>query len=217
MKTRCAPGGSSPLARGTYVRWLHWCFCSRLIPARAGNMSLKSNSCLRSPAHPRSRGEHSHAWVMWPGWSGSSPLARGTSLQLREATAGGRLIPARAGNMRDDDGTVNDEAAHPRSRGEHNNVNDDFLYNRGSSPLARGTWACRSGTWRITRLIPARAGNIPTRRRCSVRRPAHPRSRGEHKGLLTSGWSGSGSSPLARGTYLLTWGFIPYISKIESL
>ena len=26
-----------------------------------------------------------------------------------------------------------------------------------------------------------------------------------------------GSSPLARGTHLLTWDFTPYISKIESL
>ena len=35
--------------------------------------------------------------------------------------------------------------------------------------------------------------------------------------MAVDGYYTAGSSPLARGTYLLTWGFTPYISKIESL
>ena len=46
---------------------------------------------------------------------------------------------------------------------------------------------------------------------------AHPRSRGEHEDPGAFSTYEVGSSPLARGTHLLTWGFTPYISKIESL
>ena len=49
-------------------------------------------------------------------------------------------------------------------------------------------------------LIPARAGNTRLRCRSCRRGWAHPRSRGEHCGLLGLLFVGLGSSPLARGT-----------------
>ena len=67
------------------------------------------------------------------------------------------------------------------------------------------------------RLIPARAGNIRHSVAPLDASAAHPRSRGEHNRPQFQEMMRYGSSPLARGTYLLTWGFIPYISKIESL
>ena len=71
--------GSSPLARGTY----HLCWRDRhfwrLIPARAGNITVRRYSAPRCAAHPRSRGEH---------------LA--TTFGVRTVW---RLIPARAGNI----------------------------------------------------------------------------------------------------------------------
>ena len=50
------------------------------------------------------------------------------------------------------------------------------------------------------RLIPARAGNTDCSDWLSPRAPAHPRSRGEHSGAITSPSAMVGSSPLARGT-----------------
>ena len=50
------------------------------------------------PAHPRSRGEHSHILEPQAFNSGSSPLARGTLVGIGALAAGFRLIPARAGN-----------------------------------------------------------------------------------------------------------------------
>ena len=51
--------------------------------------------------------------------SGSSPLARGTRAEQRDAGPRRRLIPARAGNTHMTDALEACVAAHPRSRGEH--------------------------------------------------------------------------------------------------
>ena len=50
--------GSSPLARGTSRDGWGLFPHVRLIPARAGNISCRWTPERRSPAHPRSRGEH---------------------------------------------------------------------------------------------------------------------------------------------------------------
>ncbi len=91
--------------------------------------------------------------------------------------------------------------AHPRSRGEHGHLRMVLYRLFGSSPLARGT--CRPPVTKppLTRLIPARAGNILRVHGDARRGAAHPRSRGEHSMRVTSAVVRRGSSPLARGTY----------------
>ena len=72
----------------------------------------------------------------------------------------------------------------------------------GSSPLARGTpgtytrGECGAG------LIPARAGNTPSRSTQPSWPGAHPRSRGEHSPGISGIMPRPGSSPLARGTHI---------------
>ena len=95
---------------------------------------------------------------------------------------------------------MNAHSAHPRSRGEHNPSLTLIGAVIGSSPLARGTPAARSVSKPQLRLIPARAGNTDCSDWLSPRAPAHPRSRGEHSGAITSPSAMVGSSPLARGT-----------------
>ena len=69
------------------------------------------------------------------------------------------LIPARAGNTAIV-GTANQiVGAHPRSRGEHMNVQFSPGGLTGSSPLARGTLTPITGDTCAFGLIPARAGN----------------------------------------------------------
>ena len=70
----------------------------------------------------------------------------------------------------------------------------------GSSPLARGTRGNLMEVRVVLRLIPARAGNTVTMCAPAVLPPAHPRSRGEHRGSICALWITLGSSPLARGT-----------------
>ena len=172
--------GSSPLARGT------------------SNISAWVR--FQVLAHPRSRGEHLtvlSASVVCPG---SSPLARGT-LSLRDLShRGERLIPARAGNIVHRGHRSPRHSAHPRSRGEHTMGAEEVNRERGSSPLARGTFPFSLGVLYGFRLIPARAGNISQPRIGSFCRSAHPRSRGEHSFQPLNVEGSRGSSPLARGT-----------------
>ena len=159
-KCTAATSGSSPLARGTFERKLLLWVRSRLIPARAGNIINLLVSIFILPAHPRSRGEHAILSLDPIITAGSSPLARGTYPGLRQEVHGVRLIPARAGNICLPGLPASLGAAHPRSRGEHEGTDEIPEHYRGSSPLARGTfrgWHYKVG---LTRLIPARAGNI---------------------------------------------------------
>ena len=211
------PYGSSPLARGTPHDPYFWESDQRLIPARAGNTAILAGLSLIMAAHPRSRGEHRFNRLDGFLFFGSSPLARGTHLESRLLVMASRLIPARAGNTIRTHSSSTAHRAHPRSRGEHLPVNIEADTDLGSSPLARGTLKALCSSLAGSGLIPARAGNTALWAGFSIVAGAHPRSRGEHYRLDVARTVNQGSSPLARGTHLLTWGFTPYISKIESL
>ena len=172
----------------------------RLIPARAGNIGSTTVTRPQVTAHPRSRGEHSSYRYPSSVSDGSSPLARGTYIEVDPPHPAVRLIPARAGNIVTQVAQGLSPAAHPRSRGEHRARIDPDGTLFGSSPLARGTLLERVAALTADRLIPARAGNIHSRNRASRGHAAHPRSRGEHCSACPPGVCSFGSSPLARGT-----------------
>ena len=156
-----------------------------------------------SAAHPRSRGEHNDRHYAKANRGGSSPLARGTCAALRIWTRCCRLIPARAGNIHAWASCQGSAAAHPRSRGEHHGGAICRSSSRGSSPLARGTSSVPGFDRGGIRLIPARAGNMAFTALRTVSHAAHPRSRGEHGFVHHVYKARGGSSPLARGTFVL--------------
>ena len=151
--------GSSPLARGTPNAVTVVDEIPGLIPARAGNTPPPRCAPQPARAHPRSRGEHMYWLGVLIVALGSSPLARGTQCVPIENIFFGGLIPARAGNtlltaLRRAAGR-----AHPRSRGEHVQLNTPPRVVKGSSPLARGTLSDMVRRYMTRGLIPARAGN----------------------------------------------------------
>ena len=150
-------------------------------------------------AHPRWRGEDCSSGFPFVVVEGSSPLARGG---LREPPGWVRrkgLIPAGAGRTSRRGDAPSQGSAHPRWRGEDITPWMLTRADEGSSPLARGGLmrpprrACRRG------LIPAGAGRTVDLHATLAALAAHPRWRGEDRGVGPGGLGLSGSSPLARG------------------
>src|SRR6266567_424286 len=72
----------------------------------------------------------------------------------------------------------------------------------GSSPRVRGTFSGEHLCERLTRFIPARAGNITPCSNVPCPSPVHPRACGEHDARGYSDTIPRGSSPRVRGTYV---------------
>ncbi len=172
----------------------------RFIPAGAGNTSGAACAVLSASVHPRWRGEHAYRQVQGNEDAGSSPLARGTHLQLSLGNLQIRFIPAGAGNTKNISHSIRSTTVHPRWRGEHIGHDARRPFRAGSSPLARGTRVILFPVPAQVRFIPAGAGNTRYAGRLLVNLPVHPRWRGEHTYSCGRSSFIRGSSPLARGT-----------------
>ena len=111
---------------------------------------------------------------------GSSPLTRGTRIEITSFNVHNRFIPAYAGN-----------SCKAQFR---------FRTNRGSSPLTRGTPRPLQINLRPHRFIPAYAGNSDNADHSVEAVTVHPRLRGELPPKASFGDMNIGSSPLTRGT-----------------
>ena len=135
---------------------------------------------------------------------GSSPLTRGTRHLILPRLILKRFIPAYAGNSVNSVVRNQRTTVHPRLRGELKFCSCGCGFNRGSSPLTRGTLHDLQTSARLFRFIPAYAGNSllsdGTLLECSV----HPRLRGELQSHGVGDYLKNGSSPLTRGTHLKT-------------
>ena len=186
--TSCASSavsaGSSPLARGP--RGLHLLLLRRpgLIPARAGTTGQGDDYRQHQRAHPRSRGDHKSRRFFSTRRRGSSPLARGPRRRRLHRVPCGGLIPARAGTTFGANQVQQKSGAHPRSRGDHTEINARGQVDGGSSPLARGPPEARAGSRNVVGLIPARAGTTRAGAVSGAGSGAHPRSRGDHRALI---------------------------------
>ena len=88
---------------------------------------------------------------------------------------------------------------HPRSRGEYSRCPGRPSPMIGSSPLSRGILSPSSGGVGSGGIIPALAGNTLSDRPNQLRKPDHPRSRGEYTLSWCLPLPLCGSSPLSRG------------------
>ena len=92
------PMGSSPHARGTPRTGRGRASSRGIIPACAGNTTVRRSSPSRRRDHPRMRGEHTAVSPSSVSVWGSSPHARGTLRRIEHAAHPGGIIPACAGN-----------------------------------------------------------------------------------------------------------------------
>ena len=195
--------GSSPLARGPQVATLCATPCRGLIPARAGTTADVPETAASTRAHPRSRGDHDDVLRHRPHIRGSSPLARGPLIAMRDFCILIGLIPARAGTTIIRERPIETMRAHPRSRGDHPGIGDSEAGRKGSSPLARGPLSAGHYLGFGAGLIPARAGTTAAVLILARHNRAHPRSRGDHLFFQPIFQRACGSSPLARGPRIL--------------
>ena len=89
--------GSSPLARGLLVHLIGLIAGGRIIPARAGFTPDAPTAPTSPTDHPRSRGVYEWIGTERLEAGGSSPLARGLPVTIRQTEIAGGIIPARAG------------------------------------------------------------------------------------------------------------------------
>ena len=194
--------GSSPLTRGALLAEETQLARDRLIPAHAGSTHRRIIRDRAVRAHPRSRGEHGRKADLTQPQRGSSPLTRGAPGGFGGVTRDEGLIPAHAGSTSRNSQSGVSEAAHPRSRGEHEVTPPTALSYSGSSPLTRGARKAHGLDLATVRLIPAHAGSTVVWWAWVAGASAHPRSRGEHCISMQRSRSSFGSSPLTRGAPL---------------
>ena len=150
--------GSSPLTRGKPRANREGRIGEGLIPAHAGKTLASGRGRKATEAHPRSRGENSHARPR-PDWTrGSSPLTRGKHAASVNRRMEHGLIPAHAGKTSLAASPSSRRPAHPRSRGENTSRTAKSTAHGGSSPLTRGKLSRQAPSWLDTGLIPAHAG-----------------------------------------------------------
>ena len=151
--------GSSPLARGARGCVLALLLAERIIPACAGSTGGAELELGVDGDHPRLRGEHPLRTPLMAGHRGSSPLARGAPLGVREHAPIGGIIPACAGSTPRRGARRRGPGDHPRLRGEHEGDWFEAVSFVGSSPLARGAPSRAAASVKLLRIIPACAGS----------------------------------------------------------
>ena len=210
--------GSSPLSRGIRNLIQEAVESTRIIPALAGNTVDAICPCRQCGDHPRSRGEYDRGDGFATARRGSSPLSRGIRGAGCDELVLHRIIPALAGNTKNDIRLYGPEWDHPRSRGEYITSTGPSLLRSGSSPLSRGIPGSCMALGPTCRIIPALAGNTYRRMAGRSRPRDHPRSRGEYRGPCATDGVAPGSSPLSRGILLallpalLLGGIIPALA-----
>ena len=194
------PCGTSPPARGTRSDEIEAIYCTRNIPACAGNTRQAKHGRPMLAEHPRLRGEHFISPDNSAATAGTSPPARGTHRHCAVCLLVNRNIPACAGNTFVGFDYSLPYTEHPRLRGEHWYSADHVRGSLGTSPPARGTQVPPWPQILIHRNIPACAGNTVANWANDCILPEHPRLRGEHETIIKGANGSTGTSPPARGT-----------------
>jgi len=135
---RSGARGSPPLTRGARRGREQRHYPRGLTPAHAGSTRPMPATPRPWSAHPRSRGEHDPMSIAASRIAGSPPLTRGAPGPEVRGPAPVGLTPAHAGSTAVSEREHRCPPAHPRSRGEHTDVDQPGPLIRGSPPLTRG-------------------------------------------------------------------------------
>ena len=130
---------------------------------------------------------------------GSSPRVRGKPTMSVLTRLTSRIIPARAGQTPVWKAREHGITDHPRACGANGGARHDAIGQHGSSPRVRGKLRGQQGRVGASRIIPARAGQTPTRPPSPSLCPDHPRACGANLSHQIDVGRLAGSSPRVRG------------------
>ena len=193
--------GSSPRVRGKPRRRNPNHRHHRIIPARAGQTTLRFHSTFRSSDHPRACGANRTATTNEDVVIGSSPRVRGKRLKETQTEHIHRIIPARAGQTTCPNCRRRACPDHPRACGANTSEALALPLTVGSSPRVRGKQVRRRGSAIPCRIIPARAGQTDSLDPGSMFQPDHPRACGANWANMGAADANAGSSPRVRGKH----------------
>ena len=172
--------GTSPHARGPLTQEDEALAELGNIPACAGTTDAEDPGQDGCGEHPRMRGDHFMLYLPLDDLMGTSPHARGPLHGPRRSRHLLGNIPACAGTTNNFDYRRWTAGEHPRMRGDHFYNKGTFLFDKGTSPHARGPLYDEADHFIAVGNIPACAG---TTRGCENRLllfREHPRMRGDH-------------------------------------
>ena len=150
--------GSSPRVRGKLASDPRCEQRTRIIPARAGQTQARQRADFAAADHPRACGANSAARAPSSRSDGSSPRVRGKRYVIWLIFGLERIIPARAGQTNPMISTFFYLPDHPRACGANGRPRNRTVVPVGSSPRVRGKPLLGKRRVRLTRIIPARAG-----------------------------------------------------------
>ena len=194
------PPGSSPRGRGTLSTPYAGPPETRFIPAWAGNAPDRAPALRNRAVHPRVGGERAFCIAAQMRAAGSSPRGRGTLDEAELCDTNHRFIPAWAGNAWTPNAEIFLGAVHPRVGGERLGDGPGLRLLFGSSPRGRGTHLRGAHVRRVSRFIPAWAGNASDGLAPWSSPTVHPRVGGERLVPMVTQPPCRGSSPRGRGT-----------------
>ncbi len=196
--------GVSPLARGSRELYRSVLFFLGCIPTCAGQPSRTASSCRRITVYPHLRGAARLSVLFAQCVKGVSPLARGSPSHFFLGSRPGRCIPTCAGQPEEAVRERLLKKVYPHLRGAAYPILKQQLYQRGVSPLARGSPSPmrKVNCWR--RCIPTCAGQPARAALGSAPMRVYPHLRGAATKVVFPVFALAGVSPLARGSRYAT-------------
>ena len=191
--------GSSPRMRGKRCAHVLNAADSRIIPAHAGQTSMRFRCPRPWSDHPRACGANTGYCKHVHDTLGSSPRMRGKQISPRPCIFCVRIIPAHAGQTAWSSGPLGQAPDHPRACGANRCIFSNVSASSGSSPRMRGKPIRERRGALQCRIIPAHAGQTPAHLASVDVGPDHPRACGANFRFSNGGMSVSGSSPRMRG------------------
>ena len=149
--------------------------------------------------HPRACGANIISVALCFIRLGSSPRMRGKPIGAFRFFGCVRIIPAHAGQTCNHGQLAEPVPDHPRACGANPFCLARVGLSGGSSPRMRGKPVFGGECTLESRIIPAHAGQTPSRRRKATRCPDHPRACGANAPAAGTCRCAPGSSPRMRG------------------